>query len=338
MPFTVHLRPSGKTFTVENKETVLEAALRQHIALPYGCRNGACGACLGKLLTGEIQYSDPPPDALPRLLPELGDVLLCKAKPLCNLELEVTEVAIPTAAQALKLLPCRVQALRALAHDVMQLFLTLPQTERISFLAGQYVDLILADGRRRSFSLANPPHANENLELHIRLVPGGIFTSHVFASMKPGDLLRVEGPLGSFFLREDSTRPIIMIAGGTGFAPVKAMVESMIEKQLQHPVHFYWGARAKRDLYMDGLARIWMEELPKFQYTPVLSEPLAEDGWAGRTGFVHDAVLQDYTDVSGHDVYACGPPPMVRGARDGLLAQGLPEAHFYSDSFEFAKS
>ncbi len=218
----------------------------------------------------------------------------------------------------------------------MRLYLKLPNTERLQFLAGQYVDVLLADGRRRGFSLANPPHADDLLELHIRQVPGGFFTGFVFERMKDKALLRFQGPLGTFFLREDSPRPVILIGGGTGFAPLKGMLEHAFHSGWNRPLHLYWGARAKVDLYLDELPRRWIKEHPEFRYTPVLSEPRPEDDWQERTGWVHEAVAADYPDLSGHDVYMSGPPPMIEAARRVFAEQGLPSGQVFYDAFEFS--
>ncbi|MGH3626374.1 MAG: FAD-binding oxidoreductase, partial [Sciscionella sp.] len=223
-----------------------------------------------------------------------------------------------------------------LAHDVMAVYLKLPAVSRLGFLPGQYVDVLMADGHRRSFSLANPPHDGKLLELHVGHVPGGYFTTEVFEKLHEGALLRLQGPLGTFFLREDSTRPILMVAGGTGFAPIKAMLRHIWERGGQRRISFYWGARAKRDLYADAWLRKRAAEQPDFSYIPVLSEPHTEDDWTGRSGFVHDAVLADHPDLSGFDIYLSGPPPMVEAARLGFPTRGAEFRHMFSDAFEFA--
>ncbi len=336
MPYHVALRPSGHEFQVTENESVLDAALREKGAvLPYGCRNGTCGSCMGKILAGEIVYPAERPPGLSEREQAEGKALLCQARPQSDLVIEARE--IKTGGDiAVKILPCRVERRELLAPDVMRLYLRLPSVERLQFLAGQYVDILLADGRRRSFSLANPPHADDLLELHVRRVPGGFFTDYVFDKMKEKALLRFQGPLGTFFLREDSPRPIILIGGGTGFAPLKGILEHAFHIGLGRPLHLYWGARAKVDLYLDGLPRRWEAEHPNFRYTPVLSEPRPEDGWGGRTGWVHEAVAADYPDLSGYEVYLSGPPPMIRAAKPAFAARGLPEERLYYDSFEFA--
>jgi CDP-4-dehydro-6-deoxyglucose reductase len=315
---------------------VLDAALREKgSVLPYGCRNGTCGSCMGTILSGEVAYPDGRPPGLSESEQAGGKVLLCQARPRSDLVIEAREVKTGGDI-AVRMLPCRVEQRELLAPDVMRLFLKLPNNERLQFLAGQYVDILLADGRRRGFSLANPPHADELLELHVRHVPGGVFTDYVFDKMKDKALLRFQGPLGTFFLREDSSRPIILMGGGTGFAPLKGMLEHVFHIELNRPLHLYWGARAKVDLYLDELPRRWAAEHPNFRYTPVLSEPRLEDGWLGRTGWVHEAVAADYPDLSGYDVYMSGPPPMIEVAKPAFAARGLPVEQLFYDSFEFS--
>jgi CDP-4-dehydro-6-deoxyglucose reductase len=236
-----------------------------------------------------------------------------------------------------KTLPCRVQKLARLAPDVMLLQLKLPASERLQFLAGQYIDILLKDGRRRSFSIANAPQADDYLELHVRQVPGGHFTSHVFQAMRARDILRLEGPHGDFFLREDSAKPVVLLAGGTGFAPIKAIVEHAFHQKSMRPMALYWGARDRAGLYLHELAERWAASHPGFMYVPVLSEPLNADGWQGRTGLVHQAVMADFPDLSGHQVYACGAPAMIEAARFDLISRcGLKNEDFFADAFTFA--
>jgi CDP-4-dehydro-6-deoxyglucose reductase len=336
MLYHITIQPSGHEFQVAANESVLDAALREKgSVLPYGCRNGTCGSCMGTILSGEVAYPDGRPPGLSESEQAGGKVLLCQARPRSDLVIEAREVKTGGDI-AVRMLPCRVEQRELLAPDVMRLFLKLPNNERLQFLAGQYVDILLADGRRRGFSLANPPHADELLELHVRHVPGGVFTDYVFNKMKDKALLRFQGPLGTFFLREDSSRPIILMGGGTGFAPLKGMLEHVFHIELDRPLHLYWGARAKVDLYLDQLPRRWAAEHPNFRYTPVLSEPRLEDGWLGRTGWVHEAVAADYPDLSGYDVYMSGPPPMIEVAKPAFAARGLPVEQLFYDSFEFS--
>ena len=329
----VTVQPSGQTFDVEEGESVLTAALRQDLVLPYGCRNGACGSCKGSIIAGSVDYGVHQKKALTDQEKAQGKALFCQARPLGDLVIEARTIGAAKDIQV-KTLPCRVQRLERLADDVIVLHLKLPANERLQFLAGQYIDFLLKGGERRSFSMANAPHADELLELHIRQVAGGSFTEHVFGKMKERDILRLEGPLGSFFLREDSAKPIVLVASGTGFAPIKSIIESSVHRQVTRPMVLYWGARRPKDLYLNALAEKWAREQPNFRYVPVISEARPEDAWTGRTGFVHRAVMEDLPDLSAHQVYACGVPIMVDSARKDFIAQcGLPEDEFYADSF-----
>ena len=330
---TVTLQPSGHQFQVEEGEAVLAAALRQGFVLPYGCKNGACGSCKGKILSGSVDYGIYQPKALTDGEKAQGKALFCQAKPLSDLVLEARTIGAAKDIQVKKL-PCRVQKLERLSEDAMLLQLKLPANEKLVFLAGQYIDFLLKDGGRRSFSIAIPPHDADLIELHVRHVAGGQFTDHVFGKMKERDILRCEGPLGTFFLREESDKPIVFVASGTGFAPIKAVIEHMFHKAIARPATLYWGGRRPKDLYMNALAETWAAEHPGFKYVPVISEALPEDNWRGRSGFVHRAVMQDFPDLSGHQVYACGVPIMVDSAKkDFIAACNLPEEEFYADSF-----
>jgi CDP-4-dehydro-6-deoxyglucose reductase len=287
MAHQVTLQPSGHSFSVADGATILEAALDAGINLPYGCKNGACGACKAKVLGGTVDLGAAQESALPAAERVAGMALLCCAKPLTDVSVEVHEVAsvrdIPV-----KTLPCRVQKLERVAPDVMVIRLKLPTNERLQFLAGQYIEFLLPDGKRRAFSLANAPHADDLLELHVRHIPGGNFTEHVFTKMKEKDILRIEGPFGSFYLREDSTKPIILVAGGTGFAPIKGLIEHALHIGIKRPMLLYWGAKNRAGLYLNALAERWAQE-NGIAYTPVLSEPDAD--WPGRRGRVQEAVL-----------------------------------------------
>jgi len=329
---TVTVQPAGHTFQVEEGEAVLIAALRQGIVLPYGCKNGACGSCKGKVLSGSVDYGSYQKKALTDEEKAQGKALFCQAKPLTDLVIEARTVGAAKDIQV-KTLPCRVQKMERLAEDVMVLHLKLPANEKLVFLAGQYIEFLLKEGARRSFSMANAPHDAELLQLHVRHVAGGQFTDHVFGKMKERDILRFEGPLGTFFLREDSDKPIVFVASGTGFAPIKAVVEHMIHKGIARPMTLYWGGRRPKDLYLNPLAEGWAAQ-GHLKYVPVISDALPEDNWTGRTGFVHRAVMQDFPDLSGHQVYACGVPIMVDSAKKDFVEKcRLPEEEFYADTF-----
>lgn len=336
MPHQISLQPGGQTFTADDDQTVLEAALAAGLLLPYSCRDGACGACKGRLVSGEVRLGSHSDSALTAAEEAAGLTLFCRAHACSDLVLEARNVSrvgdIP-----IKKLPCRVQKLELAAPDVMVVELKLPASEPFQFHAGQYIDILLADGQRRSFSIANAPEGAEHIELHVRRIDGGRFTGQVFETMKVRDILRFEGPLGSFWLREDSDRPIVMVGGGTGFAPLKAIVEHCIAAGIRRPITLYWGARDRAGLYMDALARSWETSLPGFRYIPVLSEAKADDAWTGRTGLVHAAVLADYADLSAHEVYACGAPAMIDVARASFTGERrLPADAFFADAFTFA--
>ncbi len=337
MTFQVTIQPSQHQFTVTAEQTVLDAALAAGILLPYSCRSGACSTCKAKVVSGSIQ---PVPSAEVVLSPEereAGYTLLCQARATSDLVVESREIRLASDIQVRKL-PSRVTSMTRPAADVAVLQLQLPATETFKFYAGQYVELILKDGKRRSYSMANPPHSAAALELHIRHLPGGLFTDHVFGvgatQMKEREILRIEGPLGSFFLREDSELPIVMLASGTGFAPIKSIIEHMVHQGIKRPVTLYWGGRRPADLYMHALAQTWAATIPNFTYVPVVSDALAEDAWTGRTGFVHKAVMEDFPDLAGHQVYACGAPIVVDSARREFVAHcKLPDDAFFADSF-----
>ncbi len=331
MSFTITVEPSGLEFSAETGETILQAADRHGLALPYGCRSGICGSCTSELISGEVNYPEEEQDQ-PQNRPE-KQCLTCLAQPATDLTIQVQ---LPTAETIpVENLTCTVETLEKLAHDVMRVYLRLPEGKRLQFLAGQYLDFILPDGRRRAFSIANAPHDDKLIELHIRHVPGGEFTDYVFDTMQVGDNQIIEAPMGNFYLREESDRPMIFMAGGTGFAPLKGIIEHALQEEIQRPIHIYWGVRSERDLYLLSLGQQWASKYTFINFTPVLSEPDGE--WSGKTGWVHEAVLADHPDMSPFDLYMSGPPPMVFAAKKAFLEAGLTEDHMFSDVFEWAQ-
>jgi CDP-4-dehydro-6-deoxyglucose reductase len=336
MTFTVTLHPAERAFDVARDETILSAAIRAGVGMPYGCRDGACGTCKSRLKEGRVIHGAHQHKALSEAEEAEGFILTCCATPQtdCTVEARVVGGAggIPITNQ-----PGRVLSLEKPRPDVAILRIQLPANQPFRYRAGQYVEFILRDGARRSYSMANAPHnlgTPPAIELHLRHMPGGKFTDHVFGAMKERDILRMEGPFGSFFLREESDRPVVLLASGTGFAPIKALVEQMHHLGSIRPVRLYWGARRPADLYLHDWLDTARTLLPQLEYVPVVSDALPEDGWGGRTGFVHEAVMADLPDLSGHQVYACGAPVMVEAARRDFVARcGLPEAEFYADSF-----
>jgi CDP-4-dehydro-6-deoxyglucose reductase len=327
----VYLAGSDKQFEVGDGETVLAAGLRQHFALPFGCQSGGCGSCRVRLLEGEVDYPFAPPALSPEEV-DAGYILMCLARPRSDLKLDLHQ---PRELELLRprLLPVRVTGRAAIAHDVIRLDLKLPKGMPFVYLAGQYVDFLLDDGRRRSFSLANRPNG-ETLELHLRVTPGGKFAQWVRDEMPERAILRLEGPLGAFYVREDSDRPMVFVAGGTGFAPTKAMLEELFARESKRSAHLFWGARAQRDLYLHDLVAGWAAQHENFRYTPVLSE--GGDDWSGERGLVHEAMQRAYPSLAGFEVYLSGPPAMVRAGKHAAIAAGLDADHLFYDSFDYA--
>ncbi len=335
MGFKVTLLPSGNSFSCDEGQEILKAGLGSGLMMPFSCRSGMCRSCRGKVVQGQVDFGAAHEKYLSDEDRAKGLALLCCAKPLSDLAIEVEEVD-PDRTNKPKRMPARVLDLQKPAPSVSILTLGLPANEPMLFQAGQFLDVLLADGRRRSYSIANGPRAEgvRQLELHIRHMPGGAFTDHVFGAMKVRDLLQIEMPLGHFRLREDSQRPMVLVATGTGFAPLKSIMLRLIERGSTRPVHLYWGARHLQDLYQLELAAQWAQEHAHVRFVPVLSRPRPEDAWTGRTGHVQQAVLADLSDLSGHEVYACGSPAMVADAEaDFVRLGGLPPDQFFADAF-----
>jgi CDP-4-dehydro-6-deoxyglucose reductase len=331
MSYTIKTEPAGHEFSVEPAETILAAAMRQQIALPYGCRNGSCGSCTAELISGAVDYPSGKTEALNAQT--AGACLTCQAVPRSDCTLRVAELEDGTAVTP-RILPCRIEEREWLSHDVMRLRLKLPAGQRLQYRAGQYLEIILRDGRRRAFSIANAPHDDALIELHIRRVPGGELTDRLIDQLQDRAILRIQAPLGTFVLREHSTRPILFVGGGTGFAPLKAMIERALHIGIDRPMTLYWGVRARRDLYLPELPGLWAQASPGFRYIPVLSEPDAD--WHGRTGYVHEAVVADHPDIADYDCYLSGPPIMVEASRGAFETLGLSMDHMFSDAFEWA--
>ncbi|MGB1580865.1 MAG: 2Fe-2S iron-sulfur cluster-binding protein [Nevskiales bacterium] len=334
MKYQVKLAGSSKQYEAAADESLLEAALFNDIHLPYGCQSGGCGACRARLVAGQIEYPYEPP-ALSPAEKAAGYILLCQAQARTAVTVAIEELpqdhAIPV-----RNMPVRVENRELLCHDVMQLRLKLPKGEAFEFLAGQYIDILMRDGRRRSFSMASPPELKGCIELQLRHVPGGDFTDQVFNSMPDRAILRLEGPLGNFYLREDSTRPILMLAGGTGIAPLWSILRHMQAKALRRPVKLFWGVRAQRDLYLHEALEAFAQDNPWFDYCPVLSDASADDNWPGAQGFVHEAVLEQVANIAAHEVYMSGPPVMIKAAQNSFTERGLPMTQLHYDSFDYA--
>ena len=333
----VTLVPTGQNFAAERHESVLAAALRAGLNLPHSCKGGHCASCRARILSGSVEYPGELPAGITPDEAREGYALLCQARAVTDLQVETREVR-PAPDVEVKSLPCRIERMEKVASDVMAVFLRLPAVEELHFRPGQYLDVMLSEGRRRSFSIASAPADGRQVELHVRRASSSGFTGQLFDSLGPGMLLRIEGPLGQFWLRTESPRPPLMIGGGTGYAPLRAMLRHVIATGDRRPVTLYWGARSETDLYEQA----WLAELegkrPGFAYRPVLSDP-SQSGthaWHGRRGLVHEAVLADHPDLSAFDVYASGPPGMIEAIRASFIAHGLPREQLFFDSFDYA--
>lgn len=326
---------SGVNFIVNEGESILTAALRQGVMLPYSCKNGTCGSCKGKLESGEVHYPFHPPIALTREEIAEGGALLCQAEPVEDLVISAREIEAVRDIQVRKM-PARVIEKTLMTEDVMRIRIKLPEAQRLQFLAGQYLEILVPDGKRRAFSIASAPHSEDIIELHIRHVDGGGFTGWVFDELKERDILRLEAPLGTFFVRNDqSERPMIMMGGGTGFAPLKSMIEDLLAHNDNRPLHLFWGAKNLSELYMHETVLQWAEQHGHIQYTTALSEPHSDAENSGFTGLVHEAVLQQYPELSGFDIYMSGPPAMIDAGRTAFLENGALKRRIFFDSFEF---
>ena len=333
--FQVNLSGSNRSFVVREGESILSAALRQGVMLPYSCKNGTCGSCKGLVLSGDVHYPFHPPLALERSDIAAGQALMCQAEPTADLVIAVREIEAVRDIEV-RMLPARVIEKTILSSNVVRLRLKLPTAQRLQFLAGQYVEVLLDGGRRRAFSIASCPTLEDEIELHIRHIDGGDFTGFVFDKLHERDILRFEGPLGNFFVRNNEPgRPLIMMGGGTGFAPLKAMIENLLESGDRREIYLYWGARTRAGLYLDDLPASWAGQHPHIHYRRALSEVDVQSNLDCFVGLVHDAVLEEHPDLSGFEVYMSGPPAMIDAAKAGFLSHGLPADRLYYDSFEF---
>jgi CDP-4-dehydro-6-deoxyglucose reductase len=328
---------SGRNFSVERDQSVLDAALRAGLNLPHSCKSGNCGSCRARLLEGKVRYPNGPPLGISDAEIADGMVLLCQARAESDLSIEIFEAVVPEEV-LVKRLPSRIERLVPLAHDVVAVYLKLPVVERFDFEPGQYIDVLLSKGRRRSFSIASPPHDSRLLELHVRLAAGGEFTEPLFAGHMAGAVLNIEGPLGHFVYRDPAkgapAPPVLLVGGGTGLAPLMSILRHVTETGLARELTLYWGVRAERDLYAHTALENLARRVPGFRYVPVLSEPSA--AWAGASGFVHETVLDQVADLARHEVYASGPPAMVEAVRREFAARGVDSSRLWFDSFDYA--
>lgn len=326
--------PRGLRVPATGTATLLELAQSAGLRVPHSCRGGSCGSCRMRLVAGEVAY----PRFAPALPPGLlvaeagsGEVLACQAVPLGSVTVEVRELRRVDEVEVRKL-PCRVARLVRLAPEVLGLWLRLPAAEPLAFRAGQYVNLWLPDGRPRSFSIASPPHDAALLELHLRETPG---LQPALEKLAEGSLLTVEGPFGELASALDDTAasagPLLLVAGGTGYAPMQSLLRHVLEAGGGRPLHLYWGGRDLAALYRHEWLVARTHAFTQFRYTPVLSGEAAAAGV--RHGLVHEAVMADHSSLAGHSVIAAGPTVMVDALRAAAVARGLPAASFASDAY-----
>ncbi len=327
--------PDERIILVRAGETLLDAGLREGLPMPYECRNGSCGLCKCSLLHGQVQLQAYQPSALSEEERLSGQTLLCCAQAFSDIDISYVP-AVGTNAVPAKQYLARVSQLELLCEDVMRVDLRLSNDGSLPFHCGQYLNIILEDGSHRSFSFATAPHAGGDIQLHVRLVAGGRWTPSVFSTMKVGDTLRIEGPKGAFRLQEDGDKPMIFVAGATGFAPIKSMLEHAFHIGLNRRMLLYWGVRHLSDLYLGNLALEWARDHANFTFVPVLSEPRAQDYWGGRTGLVHEAILMDFPSLSEHQIYACGSAQMVEAAYPAFIRHGIHSEDCFSDAFYFS--
>lgn len=327
--FKVLNKSSLKSFKTAGKNCVLEDGLNSGIKLPYGCKKGLCGKCKTTILKGEVIYKGDLPVAITKNEVQQNIALLCQCRAISDLVINVEELDELTDNSIV----CKVENINHLNHDVVQIILKMAKSNSLEYLAGQYIDIKHSDFKPRSFSIANAATNSGLIELHIRLVKNGVFTNFLLHTLKEKSILRIEGPKGNFYLRDNSASPIIFVAGGTGFGPIKALIEDIIIKKIPRKIYLYWGVRDERDIYSD-IPKKWAENFDNINYIPVLSE--ANSSWKGAKGFVHQQVATDFNNLSAYEVYTCGPPIMIESATNAFLELGLKKENFFSDSFEYA--
>ena len=331
----ISIANSSRSFEAAADQPLLEAAADAALNLPSRCKGGNCGACKARLVHGEIHHPNGPPLGLSGADIAEGLILLCQARARTDLTLQTLEMRAADAAGPRRL-PCRIERSIPLSHDVMGLFLRLPIAEAFTFEAGQYLDILLPGGRRRSFSIASPPHDARPLELHIRRVAGGEFTDRLFHEDMREGLLTIEGPLGKFTYRarEGVAPPMLLIGGGTGLAPLMSILRHVIENGIERDMQLFWGVRSECDLYAQATLEHLSRRAAALSYTPVLSEPTP--AWRGLTGWVHEAAFAALEDLESIEVYAAGPPAMIAAIQREYAARGCDASRLYFDSFDYA--
>lgn len=333
MNYKIHIKPSGHTFAVKPGETVLAAALRQNYHFPHSCRNGMCGACKGQLIDGKVEYGDKAIYALTEKERESGLALFCSAKPLSDLIVYIEGVDGPEPV-SVQTLTCLVSNYKQLTPTTWQIFLQ-PQEAKPQYQAGQYLEILHRDGSPKPFSIANAPNEQGSIELHVRHTPKNQYTAELIAEIQQQRPLRIKLPFGHCIYPKEPNVKTILLAGGTGFAPMKAILEVALNTELTQPIYLYWGARTLPELYWHEQLLAWAKQYPLFQYHPVLSDVTPSTDWQGKTGLVHEVVVADHPDLSEFQVYASGPPEMVYAALRLFQAHGLPKTYMYSDIFDY---
>jgi len=330
--FNIRIDGTEVIFKSEPGQSVLDAAEKHGLELPYSCRKGICGNCKGRVLAGQLRTGTGG-GSHESGINAADEHLFCRAQAASDL------LIAPRSWQridpsARKVLTATVFRNQRAASDVSMLHLRFPAGMRVKFKAGQYLQVVLPDGNRRSFSMANAPHESDSVQLHIRHMPNGGFTASTVPKLKPGDALRLEVPYGDFFLREDSERPLLFVAGGTGFAPIKSIIDHVIRRNIQRPMTLFWGVRNPGGLYAQDVVSRWLRQRPSLRYEPVISDPVELSAWSGRRGLVHEQVLECFQSVKDFDVYTSGAPVMVQAVRTTLQdLRDLPPNQFFSDSF-----
>ena len=330
--FQIEFKSLNKTISTNTDETILDGALRHKLDVPFGCLSGNCGSCKGKITSGQVNHGNAKPFVLSEKEKDEGLALFCQATPRSNLVVESIQLNVPL--NPIKKLPSRVQSISKIGQDTIILELGIPSSQDFKFTPGQYIDILLKNGKKRSYSMANLCSDAKTIELHIRRMKGGTFTEYAFSKMKTRDIIRFEGPKGDFCFDYTSEKPVIFVASGTGFAPIKSILEQLFLDKIERPIQLYWGGRRPQDLYLSELAQKWSKEHQNFSFVPVISEATPQDSWEGRSGFVHLAVMEDYDSLKNYQIYSCGAPEMIEAAqRDFTEQRELPETEFFSDAF-----
>jgi len=321
MAYKIEIQPADVHFNSDN--IILTDALEQSVPLEYSCKTGECGSCSAEVLAGEVKNESGE-------IVHSGSILTCQSKALSDVTLKANYYP-ELAYQKIQTLPCKVVNSQFVTDDILVLKLRFPPTASFDYLPGQYVNLNFK-GIKRSYSIANAKRIAGEIELHIRKLPNGQMSEALFSGIKENQLMRVEGPKGTFFIR-DNDKPLILLAGGTGIAPVKAMVEKLIENKDKRDIYIYWGMNNENSFYLNVFEEL-AKEFSNIHYTPVLSSDVE---WCGRMGFVHQAVCDDFDSLHGYEVYACGSPVMINIAKKSFMNKKLPKEQFLSDAFTPAK-